>query len=72
MISCVLKSGYIRIKRTNQDDQLCTLDTDPLVGVDCALDSNGNKAVVNPDKVCGISGVLFDVSYPVGVHYLNN
>jgi hypothetical protein len=26
---------------------------------------------VKPDKVCGISAVLFDVSYPVGVHYLD-
>ena len=46
------------------------MDDKPLVGIDCALDDNGNRVVVKPDKVCGTSAVLFDVSYPVGVHYL--
>lgn len=47
------------------------MDDQPLIGVDCALDDNGNKVLVKPDKVCGTCGVLFDVSYPVGVHYLH-
>ncbi len=63
--------GYIRIKRTDDDDHLCKMDDQPLVGLGCALDDIGNKVVVKPDKVCGTSAVLFDVSYPVGVHFLD-
>ena len=47
------------------------MDDQPLDGNGCALDDNGNKVVVKPDKVCGTSAVLFDVSYPLGVHYLD-
>lgn len=63
--------GYIRIKRTDEDDDLCGMDDQPLVGIDCELDDNGNIVVVKPNKVCGTSAVLFDVSYPLGVHYLD-
>ncbi len=68
----LLRPGYIRIKRTDDDDDLCKMDDQPLVGIDCALDDNGNKIVVKPDKVCGTSAVLFDVSYPVGVAYISS
>lgn len=63
--------GYIRIKRSDDDDNNCKMDTDPLVGITCALDANGNKKTDIPaEKVCGDSAVLYDVSYPVGVHRL--
>ncbi|KAL3794827.1 hypothetical protein ACHAW5_004349, partial [Stephanodiscus triporus] len=65
------EGGYIRIKRTDDDQDLCKMDDQPLIGVDCALDDNGNKVFVKPVKVCGTSGALFDVSYPIGVHYLH-
>ena len=41
---------------------------DNLIG---ALDVNGKNDVVIPDKVCGAATVLFDGSYPVGVHYFS-
>lgn len=62
------EEGYIRVLRTDGDDQVCGQDTDPLVGMACALDDNGNKIETNPVKVCGTGAVLFDASYPVGVH----
>ena len=65
------ESGYIRIKRSDDDGTNCGLDKDPLVGVDCALDNNGEKRKVKPVKVCGTSAVLFDASYPTGVKHLN-
>lgn len=65
------ENGYIRIKRTDDDDKVCALDTDPLVGLACALDDNGNKIDVQPVQVCGTGAVLFDVAYPVGVHHID-
>ena len=62
------ENGYIRILRTDDDDNNCQIDNEPLVGIACALDENGNKLDVKPPKVCGACGVLFDVSYPVGAH----
>jgi hypothetical protein len=66
------ESGYIRIKRNDDDDHRCFLDTDPLVGLACALDDNGNKIDVKPVEVCGADGILFDIAYPVGAHYLHH
>jgi len=62
------EDGYIRIKRTDDDSNVCHTDTNPLVGLACALDDNGNKIDVQPVEVCGTNGVLLDVSYPVDVH----
>lgn len=62
------ENGYIRIKRSDDDDNVCQIDESPLVGVACALDDNGNKIDVKPPKVCGVAAILFDVSYPIGVH----
>jgi len=64
------ENGYIRVKRTDDDSTVCDLDSDPLVGIDCALDENGNKRELLPDTVCADSAILFDTSYPVGVHRL--
>ena len=60
--------GYIRIKRSDDDDTNCQQDNDPLVGIACALDDNGNKIDVQPATICGTGGVLFDVAYPTDPH----
>jgi len=66
------EQGYIRIKRSDDDDSSnCRMDNDPLAGVACALDDSGNKIDVQPVKVCGTGGILFDVSYPTGVHAIH-
>lgn len=67
-LCCFSTTGYIRILRTDDDDNLCQTDLDPLVGIACALDDNGNKVDVTPPKVCGTSAILFDVSYPTGAY----
>jgi cathepsin L len=64
------ENGYIRVKRTDDDSTNCREDKDPLVGIACALDENGESLNVQPVTVCGNSAVLFDVSYPVGAHKL--
>jgi cathepsin L len=64
------ENGYIRVKRTDDDDNVCGVDDSPLEGIACALDENGNKVEVEHPKVCGDSAILFDTSYPVGVHRL--
>lgn len=66
------ENGYIRIKRTDDEDDECQMDEDPLVGLACALDDNGNKLDVKPVKVCGSDGVLFDVVYPVGANKIES
>ena len=64
-------SGYIRMKRSDDDGTAnCAMDEDPLVGITCALDENGNKIDIQPVQVCGINGILFDVVYPTGVSKL--
>ncbi|KAL7491259.1 hypothetical protein ACHAWT_001972 [Skeletonema menzelii] len=65
------EQGYIRVKRSDDDDTNCGMDDSPLVGVACALDENGKTLDVKPVKVCGTSAVLFDASYPVGAKHLN-
>ena len=65
------EDGYIRVLRTDEDSTVCNMDNDPLVGLACALDDSGNQIDVQPVEVCGASGILFDVSYPVGVHKID-
>jgi len=62
------EDGYIRIKRTDDDDNSCQMDTVPLQGIACALDESGNAVTPPAAKICAVNGVLFDVAYPVGVH----
>ncbi|KAL7486543.1 hypothetical protein ACHAW6_012150 [Cyclotella cf. meneghiniana] len=64
------ENGYIRVKRTDDDSTNCMVNNDPLIGIACALDENGESLNVQPVTVCGDSAVLFDVSYPVGTHKL--
>mmetsp|Transcript_46571 Transcript_46571/g.97858 ORF Transcript_46571/g.97858 Transcript_46571/m.97858 type:complete len:427 (+) Transcript_46571:179-1459(+) len=66
------ENGYIRIKRTDDDGNECQTDEDPLVGLACALDDNGNKLDVKPVKVCGTDGVLFDAVYPTGANKIES
>lgn len=61
------EDGYIRLIRTDDEDNNCIMDTEPLLGLACALDDNGNTIAVEPVEVCGTSAILFDVSYPTGV-----
>jgi len=52
------ENGYIRLKREKQT--LCGHDKTPLHGVGC----KGGKPEV---KACGMCGLLYDASYPIGV-----
>jgi len=58
------ENGYIRIKRDDNDATVCEMDNDPLVGLACALDENGNHITPEAVRVCGTGAILFDVSYP--------
>jgi len=60
------ESGYIRIKREGESH--CGYDKEPLEGVACALDADGNKTNPEKVKVCGMVGILFDVAFPLGGH----
>jgi cathepsin L len=53
------EQGYIRVARSDQDNELCGIDVTPLDGTAC----NGDTT---PVKVCGTCGVLYDSSYPIG------
>jgi cathepsin L len=53
------EQGYIRVARSDQDNELCGMDVTPLDGTAC----NGDTT---PVKVCGTCGVLYDTSYPIG------
>lgn len=53
------ESGYIRLLRSDDDDNNCAIDTTPQDGYACDGDTT-------PIKVCGMCGVLSDSSYPIG------
>ena len=53
------ESGYIRIKRSTD----CGQDLTPLDGVACAGETD-------PVEVCGVSGMLYDSSFPTGATLL--
>jgi cathepsin L len=57
------ESGYIRLLRQEKDieSENCGIDTTPEDGTACA----GN---VEPVKVCGTCGILYDSSYPIGAN----
>jgi len=52
------EDGYIRILRERETK--CGVDTTPLEGTGCKYDG------VLVQKVCGMCGVLFEASYPIG------
>lgn len=53
------ENGYIRLARSDSDDEKCGMDVKPQDGTACAGDDT-------PVKVCGTCGVLFDGTYPTG------
>lgn len=57
------EGGYIKIKRGPNEEENCAWDLAPLEGTGCAADENASEKV----WVCGACGILYDVSYPVGV-----
>jgi cathepsin L len=54
------EAGYIRVKRSDDDDELCGMDTTPHDGDACDGEDD-------PVKVCGTCGILFGSSYALGV-----
>jgi cathepsin L len=52
------EKGYIRVARSDADEEVCGMDITPLDGSAC----NGDDT---PVKACGTCGVLFDSSYPL-------
>ena len=57
------EKGYIRIVRTEQEQERCGMDITPLHGSAC----NGDNT---PVEVCGTCGVLYHSSYPTGATIL--
>jgi cathepsin L len=53
------ENGYIRLLRTDKDEEVCGMDVSPQDGTACAGDDT-------PVKVCGTCGILYDSSYPTG------
>lgn len=52
------ENGFIRLKR--ESEALCGTDSTPSMGTACEGDGNAVQ------KVCGMCGVLFDTTYPIG------
>lgn len=57
------EEGYIRLARSDDDEDNCGMDTEPQTGTACAGETD-------PVKVCGTAGVLYDSSYPTGAKAL--
>lgn len=53
------EKGYIRLARSDNEDEICGMDITPQDGTACAGDDT-------PVKVCGTCGILFDGTYPTG------
>lgn len=56
-------NGYIKLKR--ESTEVCGTDNTPAIGIACEGDGN------DVQKVCGMCGLLFDASYPIGVGDVN-
>ena len=57
------EEGYIRLARSDDDEDNCGMDTEPQTGTACAGETD-------PVKVCGTAGILYDSSYPTGAKAL--
>jgi len=55
------EKGYIRLRRSNNDDENCGMDITPQDGTACAGDDT-------PQRVCGSCGVLFNSVIPNGAY----
>eukprot|EP00977_Amphora_coffeiformis_P002274 scaffold426_cov219-Amphora_coffeaeformis.AAC.36 len=69
------ESGYIRLKRvdpeTLEDPETdCGIDRTPENGVACTIDKHGNPIDPPAERICGTSGILYDVSIPLGARLL--
>jgi len=58
------EDGYIRLKR--ESTAVCGVNSSPMDGTAC-VGGPGN----DQQTVCGMCGVLFDTSYPLGAHMIN-
>lgn len=69
------EAGYIRLKRvdpgtlTHPDDD-CGVDVTSADGIDCTIDGNGEPIRPPDEKICGNSGLLFDVTIPLNAYLL--
>jgi cathepsin L len=59
------ENGHIRLKR--ESTAMCGVNSTPMDGTAC-VGGPGN----DQQTVCGMCGVLYDVSYPLGAHLINN
>jgi cathepsin L len=53
------ESGYIRLARFDNEDEICGTDITPQDGTAC-------DGQTQPVKVCGTCGILYDSAYPIG------
>jgi cathepsin L len=56
--------GHIRLQRFDDDDAHCGVDDKPMEGTAC----EGGPSQV---RVCGMCGILYDSTYPVGARFAN-
>lgn len=57
------EQGYIRLARSDSDEEKCGMDVTPQDGIACS-------DVTEPARVCGTCGVIYDGVYPVGASLL--
>jgi len=57
------EEGYIRLARSDNDESNCGSDVTPQDGVSCS-------GQVDPVKVCGTCGAIYDSSYPINASLL--
>lgn len=57
--------GHIKLQRFDSDDAHCGVDNKPMEGTAC----EGGPPQV---RVCGMCGILYDATYPVGAHFAND
>ena len=54
------EAGYIRVARSDADEEVCGMDTTPHDGSACDGEDE-------PVRVCGTCGILYDSSFPTGI-----
>lgn len=63
------EKGFFKVKRYGpHEKEPCGVDTDPSVGIAC---KNEDGKYPERQNVCGVCGVLFDSSYPLGAYRSN-
>jgi len=56
------ENGYIRLARSDAEQEVCGMDLNPQDGSACA-------GQTDPVKTCGTCGILYDTSYPTGAKH---